>query len=98
MNKFEQNSAEQERLNRMADEFDALQKDQNNGRGVSCVQSVIIYLRAGKLEDAKQICRWDHDKIINYPKIKKYVRDVLFADEDEHPWSTLERLQAETKK
>lgn len=81
-----------EYLKNIADELDKLQKIENSGRGVNCVQSVVSYLRDGNVNEAKKVCNWDHDKIVNYPKLVEFIKDNLFKDE-EHPWSVLERLQ-----
>lgn len=82
-----------ERLKIIADELDEIQKQENNGRGVSCVQSVVSFLKMGRLEDAKTICFTDHDKIINYPVLVDYIKNNLFESGEEHPWSVIERLQ-----
>ncbi len=92
MEKSEQIQPDLEKLNNIADELDELQKLENNGRGVSCVQSAISFLRMGRLDEAKNICNWDHDKIINYPKLVEYIKENLFKGE-EYPWSVLERLK-----
>ena len=87
------NNKNNERLTNIANQLDELQKLENNGRGVSCVKSAITYLKAGDIESAKQICRWDHDKIVNYPKLVEFIKNNLFEKGEEHPWSVLERLQ-----
>ncbi len=94
MEKFEQTKQPNiEHLKTMASELDELQKQENNGRGVSCVRSAVAYLKMGNLEDARTICFTDHDKIINYPKLVEFIKNNLFDKEKEHPWSVLERLQ-----
>lgn len=94
MEKLEQtNLPSIEHLTILANELDELQKQENNGRGVSCVQSVVAYLKIGKLDEAKRICEWDHDKIINYPKLVEFIKNKLFDEGEDHPWSVLERLQ-----
>lgn len=87
------NRLESQDLNSLADQLDELQSQENNGRGVSCVKSVVAYLRVGDLDHARQICFHDHDKIINYPAIKKFIIVNLFENNEEHPWSILEKLQ-----
>jgi len=82
-----------ERLQLLAKQLDELQKKENNGRGVSCVQSVVAYLRMGRLDEARTICYTDHDKIDNYPPIMEFIKDNLFDKDEEHPWSVMERLQ-----
>jgi len=94
MENWEQNKQNNlEHLHKLANELDVLQKTENDGRGVSCVQSVISYLRQGKLDEAKRLCNWDHDKIANYPKLVTYIKNNLFEPGEDHPWSVLERLQ-----
>jgi hypothetical protein len=94
MEKLEQiNQPNIEHLKTLANELDELQKQENNGRGVSCVQSVVSSLRMGKLDEAKRICSWDGDKIINYPKLAEFIKSKLFSEGERHPWSVLERLQ-----
>jgi hypothetical protein len=90
MSEFEAPIQEKD-LKTIADELDQLQQQENNGRGVSCVRSVVDYLKAGQLDEAKRMCEWDHDKIRNYPKLVEYLKNNLFTPE-EHPWATYERL------
>lgn len=87
------NQSESKDLDSLADQLDELQSQENNGRGVSCVKSVVAYLRTGDLEHAKQVCFWDHDKIINYPKVKSFIMDNLFEPGEDHPWLVSEKLQ-----
>lgn len=87
------NIPENKDFNSLADQLDELQSQENNSRGVGCIKSVVAYLRAGDLENAKQVCFWDHDKIINYPDVKNFLVANLFEDGEEHPWSMLEKLK-----
>jgi hypothetical protein len=94
MERLEQNEQlELARLNRIADELDDLQKKENDGRGVGCVRDVVLFLRDGQLSEARKICIWDSDKIRNYPNLVQYIKNNLFDEDEEHPWSVLERLQ-----
>jgi hypothetical protein len=64
---------------RLADVLDKLQGPQNNGRGVSCVQSMIHWLRLGDYGSARAVSRNEYDKIRGYPDIRLVV-DHEFGD------------------
>lgn len=81
-------------LEEMADKLNELQSVENDGRGISCVRTIITFLKLGDLASARQTAMWDHDKIVNYPLIMIYIKDELFKGEDEHPWSILERMRS----
>jgi len=53
----------------LADELDSLQAGENSGRGVSCVRSIVAYLRRDDLSAAKAIVNNEGDKIASYPAI-----------------------------
>ncbi len=55
----------------IANRLEVLQQNENNGRGVSCVKEVIVWLRRGDFEKAKLMATHDHDKIANYPEIER---------------------------
>lgn len=80
-------SFEKIELTKIADELNKMQAMENDGRGVSCVQTVIVYLRLGDLGSAKAVCNNEGDKIRNYPKIKEYIKKTLFKSDKNHPWS-----------
>lgn len=50
-----------------------LQSKENEGRGVSCVTSIILYLEIGDIKTAKYIYMQEGDKIISYPKIQNWM-------------------------
>jgi hypothetical protein len=52
-------------------ELDALQAKQNNGRGISCVKSIVLFLKLGQIATAIQIRSWDGDKITSYPEVEQ---------------------------
>lgn len=56
-----------------------LQKDQNDGRGVSCVRSIVWYIEHDDFESAKAVANTDFDKIRRYPEIAEYVQKHLLA-------------------
>ena len=70
-------------LNAMADRLDELQKVENEGRGISCVQDVILFLRRGKFEDARATAEGDHDKIRYYPEIERVMEGYGLCESDE---------------
>jgi len=79
---------EQIPFNKLADTLDNLQNEKNDGRGVSCAQTVILYLREGDVRKAKAVCWNEADKIVNYPDIRKILQMELFSngtDEDIPP-------------
>jgi len=79
----------------LAEELNNLQKDKNEGRGVSCVETVAKYLKWGDIEKARAVCFNEHDKILRYPEIKKFLVDNLFKNQEEHPWSVIDKLEKE---
>lgn len=59
------------------DELETLQATYNGGRGVSCVQSIIIYLRRGDNASALSTTINEFDKICSYPKIVEILGNNL---------------------
>ncbi len=82
MEKPEQHQ-EQIPFKKLADELDNLQKDKNNGRGVSCVQTIVFYLRQGDGRSAKNVCWNEADKISNYPDIRRVLQKKLYSGDDD---------------
>lgn len=85
-----------EQMIQMAEELDVLQKDKNQGRGVSCVQHIVFELHKGNWESACAVATWDQDKIRNYEDIDIFciknklhvVRRLSIEGKPEHiPWS-----------
>ncbi len=64
-------------LTTIAQIIDEAQAKENNGRGVSCVRSIVHYLRNGDLDSARAVHLTDGDKIRNYPKLSKLLIDSL---------------------
>ncbi len=62
----------------LADELDALQAIENDGRGVSCVRTVCLFLRRGDLQEAKSTVNNESDKIRSYPNIVAKLREIGF--------------------
>lgn len=88
-----QKDTERENLASIADELEKMQAIENEGRGISCVKTVIIYLRLGDLTKAKAVCDNEGDKIGNYPEIKEYIKKTLFKDDEKHPWHFSDSFQ-----
>lgn len=59
----------------LADQLDRMQAMQNFGRDISCVRTLITYLRAGDVNSAKAVYNNESDKIRSYPEIDKLIRD-----------------------
>ncbi|MDR3616564.1 MAG: hypothetical protein P4L53_23595 [Candidatus Obscuribacterales bacterium] len=63
----------------LADELDSLQARENDGRGVSCVRSIVDYLRRDDLSAARAIVNNEGDKIASYPAIEAVLMRVGFV-------------------
>ena len=72
----EQNIADRN-PNVVADELDALQASKNEGRGVSCVRTMVMYLRMGNITSAIAVRMIEGDKTRSYPDIEKYLNEVF---------------------
>lgn len=60
-------------INRLVD----LMEQENEGRGISCVASIIASLNRGNIEEAKCIYMNEGDKIRAYPKIQNWFYKYL---------------------
>lgn len=54
----------------LADRLDSLQAVENEGRGITCVRSIVLYLRRGDWESAQAIRRNEGDKTRVYPRVE----------------------------
>ena len=63
----------EEQINKL----DKLQAQENDGRGVSCIRSIISYLRRGQYNDGLTCCFTDSDKIRNYPEIYTFMEEIF---------------------
>jgi hypothetical protein len=52
-----------------------LQEVENEGRGISCVRSIHLYLSLGDVGSAKAVINSEFDKIRNYPTIVQWLTD-----------------------
>lgn len=59
-------------------ELSDLQDQENEGRGVRCIQDIAKHLANYGLEYAISACRTDWDKIRNYPTIAHYIVDRFY--------------------
>jgi hypothetical protein len=64
-------------LEKHIQELDALQAKQNSGRGISCVQDIIAYLKARRFEEALAIRQWDGDKTRSYPEVEDKLYEIF---------------------
>jgi len=55
-------------------ELRILESQQNEGRGVSCVRSIIFFLEKEDRISAEITCFNEGDKICNYPEIQRLLR------------------------
>jgi hypothetical protein len=76
-----------------ADEIFAVQAKQNNGRGVSCVRDIVIYLReSGDTDRAKAVVWSEFDKIRNYPEIVAVLRKHGLTHEVDEMHARVDRM------
>lgn len=72
----------------LADELDRLHKSEHDGRGVSCVETLVFYLRRHDFDKAKAVARNESDKIRSYPEIVDVLKRIGFWYEiDFSKWS-----------
>ena len=76
----------QEYYNTLADKLEALQASRNNGNGITCVKSLIFYLRKGMIPAAKSLCFNDDDKFDFWEDIRDIIKNELFEPEEKNPW------------
>lgn len=65
-------------FDQLADQLDVLQGQQNDGLGVSSIQTLVMYLRRGDINGARAVCWNEADKIVSYPDIRKTIQQQLF--------------------
>ncbi len=58
-----------------ADELDALQAEQNDNRGISCVKSIVFQMRKNDMLSAKRVYQSEGDKISQYPGICEWLEN-----------------------
>ncbi|OGZ08294.1 MAG: hypothetical protein A3D65_01000 [Candidatus Lloydbacteria bacterium RIFCSPHIGHO2_02_FULL_50_13] len=78
----------------LAGELLALQRGENKGRGVPCVQDIAQYWKVGEIESARAIAWHDNDKIRdNHPDIQRWLEDNLFGPDVDSPLKVAERIK-----
>ncbi len=60
------------------DELRRVESLQNDGRGVSCVRSILAYIDRGDIQSARAVANTDHDKIRSYNDLESMVAKVLW--------------------
>lgn len=76
----------------IAQQLESLQAKKNEGRGVSCVRTIISYLKNNDLDNAKAVCYNESDKLSSYPDIMDFIKENLFEKDEENPWSMMDRF------
>lgn len=61
----------------IANKLYQLQAKENDGRGITCVKSIVTYLKAGDLRSAVLIRQHDGDKTITYYDVEQYLIEKL---------------------
>lgn len=70
--------------NKLADKLEELAKSiEHSAEGIPPVNTIITYLRLGRLGNAKAVCNYDGDKISYYPELVDFFRKEFFADGDD---------------
>ena len=65
-------------MKQLAKELDQLQAPKNDGRGISCVKTIVTFLRRRQLDLAKNVYEVDGDKICGiYPDVDKFICQSL---------------------
>ncbi|MBI3633796.1 MAG: hypothetical protein HY226_05930 [Candidatus Vogelbacteria bacterium] len=75
---------EQERLNKIADELDRLQRQKNKGKPVSYVDWIVKDLRGGNLHGAQVNYINQSDKYTDLPEILAVLKREKIAEETVH--------------
>jgi hypothetical protein len=64
-------------LKKIAQELNLLQSQENDGRGVSCIRTIVSCLEQEDLDHAIAAYNVDGDKVANYPKCEKFICESL---------------------
>lgn len=64
----------------LADTLEEFQKTKNDGRGISCVQTIIMYLRRNEVDKTKAVCLNESDKLRSYPDIMEVLQKELVKE------------------
>jgi len=66
-----------EQMSALAEELDALQAVENDGRGIRHVHAIATYLSRGEYDIAFGIYQTDGDKTNMYPRVKNFLSDRM---------------------
>lgn len=89
------NDTETRRLNELADELDALQRQKHGEQGDRSMQKLIALLRAGDIYAAKLLCGNEADKFTEYRGDGVLlIIDKLYGGSGS-PWFTIERRRGQ---
>jgi hypothetical protein len=66
-------------MNEIANLLESLQANENGGRGISFVRSIVHYLRIGDTESARNVWRNDGDKAHQYPTVYEKLTEIFGA-------------------
>lgn len=70
----------------IANKLDKMQAQENQGRGITCVRDIVMYLikaddKPEMVENARLVCRHEADKVSNYKIIARYLQKILMGTE-----------------
>ena len=69
---------------KLEDRLFFLQENENDGRGISCIRSVIGCLRSGDKASALAVVNNEWDKISSYPRIANCLKESGLASSDSY--------------
>jgi hypothetical protein len=59
------------------DKLDELQSKENDGRGISCVKTILFFLRHNKIDEARACRQNEGDKINSYPLVELQINKMF---------------------
>ena len=81
-------------MEELADQLDIMQSEKNEGRGVSCIKTIVTCLRATPYKGTAKIVAWnENDKIRQYPDLWNLLNDNLFGPDEDSPKKLSERIR-----
>lgn len=88
-----ENSDEMRERETWARRLEGFLAEQYHGRNQS-LEHIIGCIRNGDIKAARAECFVNGDKL-DRPELRHFLRNSLFADMEDHPWSTVEKLKGE---
>lgn len=65
----------------IANKLDFMQNQKNNGRGISCIRTIVTFLDRDDFESARAVVNNEWDKIRSYKDIAQYlVEQKLYSE------------------